>query len=226
MSYGVFQEFLSSNWTLQGNRELTGVIGTTFNGVMYLSMPCLFAIFTKRWAGRRQTAAFCGVVLTCISFLLSSCSTHVWHLIATQGVLAALGCALLYSPTTLSLGEWYRVVLSCKNVVGSTCPFIFRALLDHYDFRMSMRIWTALVGITSILAIFSIPTPPSTLSSGTNPRARKIPWHFLCHAMPRPPSTLAYPSLASWPIEYNISRILTFFRFHDSTLSLLTMLLR
>ena len=190
MSYGVFQEFFSSNWTLQGNRELTGVIGTTFNGVMYLSMPFLFALFTKRWAGRRQTAAFCGVVLTCLSFLLSSFSTHVWHLIATQGVLAAFGCALLYSPTTLSLGEWYSnshravaygVVLSSKNVVGSTCPFIFRALLDQYDFRTSIRIWTALAGVTSILAIFSIPTPPSTLSSGTNPRARKIPWHFLKH---------------------------------------------
>lgn len=107
MSYGVFQEYYFGNWTLQGSREVTGIIGTTSNGVMYLSMPFLFALFTRRCAHRRQTAALCGAALTSISFLLSSFSTHVWHLVATQGVIAALGCALIYSPTTLSLGEWF-----------------------------------------------------------------------------------------------------------------------
>jgi MFS family permease len=189
MSYGVFQEYYSSNWTLKGNHEVTGIVGTTSNGVMYLSMPFLFALFTKRWACYRQTAAMCGAALSCISFLLSSFSTQVWHLVATQGVMAALGCALIYSPTTLSLGEWFRVsnravaygvVFSCKNIVGSVCPFLFRGLLDHYDFRMALRIWTAIAGGTSILAIFLIPTHPSSLSA-TSHRARKIPWSFLKH---------------------------------------------
>lgn len=189
MSYGVFQEYYSSNWTLQGNKQATGVIGTTSNGVMYMSMPFLFALFTKRWAHYRQTAALCGAIITCLSFLLSSYSTDVWHLIATQGVLASLGCALIYSPTTLSLGEWfttsnravaYGVVFSCKNVVGSVCPFLIRALLDRYSFRVALRIWMAITAGTSILGIFLVPAHPSSLSSGTH-RARKIPWQFLRH---------------------------------------------
>ncbi|MCJ1269319.1 hypothetical protein MMC22_009210 [Lobaria immixta] len=189
MSYGVFQEYYSGNWTLQGSREVTGIIGTTSNGVMYLSMPFLFALFTRRWARRRQTAALCGAALTCISFLLSSFSTHVWHLVATQGVMAALGCALIYSPTTLSLGEWfttgnravaYGVVLSCKNIVGSACPFLLRALLDHYGFRIALRVWTAIAAGTGILAIFLIPIHPSSVSSSSH-RTRKIPWQFLKH---------------------------------------------
>ena len=189
MSYGVFQEYYSASWTLQGSQATTGIIGTTFNGVMYLSMPFLFALFTKRWARKRQQAALCGAALTCISFLLSSFSTHVWHLVATQGVLAALGGALFYSPTTLSLGEWfntgnravaYGVVLSCKNIVGSACPFLFRALLDHYGFRVALRAWVALVAGTSVLAIFLIPTHPSTVFSSAQ-RTRKIPWKFLRH---------------------------------------------
>lgn len=122
MSYGVFQEYYSGNWTLQGSREITGIIGTTSNGVMYLSMPFLFALFTRRWARRRQTAALCGAALTCISFLLSSFSTHVWHLVVTQGVMAALGCALIYSPTTLSLGEWFKYQQSSCGVWD--CPFL------------------------------------------------------------------------------------------------------
>jgi MFS family permease len=189
MSYGVFQEYFSENWTLKGNRDITGIIGTTSNGVMYLSMPFLFALLTKRWARFRQTAAFCGAILTSVSFLLSSYSTAVWHLVATQGVMAALGCALIYSPTTLSLGEWfntgnravaYGIVLSCKNLVGTVCPFIFRALLDRYDFRMALRIWTALAAGISVLAIFLVPTHPSSISASIR-RRRKIPWEFLKH---------------------------------------------
>ena len=189
MTYGVLQEYYSSHWTLQGNREVTGIIGTTSNGVMYLSMPFLFALFTKRWARWRRTAALCGAGLTCISFLLSSFSTQVWHLVATQGVMAAFGCALMYSPSTLSLGEWYNdshravaygVVLSCKNIVGSACPFLLRVLLDRYGFRITLRIWTAIVGGSSTCAIFLIPTHPSSVSLGTY-RSRKIPWDFLKH---------------------------------------------
>ena len=63
MSYGVFQEYYYENWTLQGSRAQTGIIGTTQNGVMYLSMPFLFALFTKRWARWRQIAALCGAVV-------------------------------------------------------------------------------------------------------------------------------------------------------------------
>ncbi|CZR66521.1 related to monocarboxylate transporter 2 [Phialocephala subalpina] len=189
MSYGVFQEYYSSNWTLQGSQSTTGIIGTTSNGVMYLSMPFLFALFTKRWARWRQTAALCGAVLACLSFLLSSFSTQVWHLVATQGVMSAFGCALIYSPTTLSLGEWfntsnralaYGVIFSCKNIVGSTCPFLFRGLINQYGFRMALRIFTAIVAGTSVLGVFLVPAHPSSVSPNSH-RSRKVPWNFLKH---------------------------------------------
>lgn len=193
MSYGVLQEYYFDHWTLKGGRQLTGIIGTTSNGVMYLSMPLLFALFTKRGARYRQTAAICGALIACASFILSSRSQHVWHLIATQGVLAALGCALIYSPLTLSLGEWfntenricnrsvaYGICLSTKNIVGSVCPFIFRGLLDRHGFRNALIIWAAIMIGTAILSIFMIQTPQSSLLSST-PRGRKIPWQFLKH---------------------------------------------
>lgn len=189
MSYGVFQQYYFDSWTLEGDRNSTGFIGTTANGVMYLSMPFLFALFTRRWAHRRQLAALCGTVLACASFFLSSYSTTVGHLVATQGITSALGCALVYSPLTLSLGEWftdsnralaYGIVLSCKNIVGTSCPFLLRALIDAYGFLTTLRAWSAIVGVTSILAIGMIPTPPSKLTVHEI-RARKIPWDFLRH---------------------------------------------
>lgn len=193
MSYGVLQEYYFDHWTLQGGRELTGIIGTTSNGVMYLSMPFLFALFTRRWAHHRQTAAICGALLACASFMLSSVSKHVWHLIATQGVLAALGCALIFSPTTLSLGEWFNtenrlcnravafgICLSSKNIVGSVCPFIFRGLLDKYGFRTTLVVWGALMMGLATITIFMIHTPRSSLTTSPS-RGRRIPWDFLKH---------------------------------------------
>ncbi|GAW19995.1 hypothetical protein ANO14919_094890 [Xylariales sp. No.14919] len=203
MSYGVFQEYYMNHWTLGGSRDVTGIIGTTSSGVLYLSMPFLFAAFTRRWARQRQTAAVAGAVLASVGFVLSSFSTHVWHLVATQGVLSAMGCALVYSPTTLSLGEWfsatttpvgtknhravaYGVTLSCKNVVGSVMPFLARALLENYGFRTAMRIWAAVALGTSLLSIALVPTHPiilssSSVESGEARRRRDIPWHFLRH---------------------------------------------
>ncbi|RDW82295.1 hypothetical protein BP6252_03407 [Coleophoma cylindrospora] len=189
MTYGVFQEHYYANWTFHGSRDVTGIIGTTSNGIIYLSMPFFFALFTRRWARRRQAAALCGVAITCISFVLSSLSTDLWQLVATQGVMAALGCALIYSPTTLSLGEYfatrnravaYGVILSCKNIVGSACPFLLRILLDRYGLGVTLRIWSAVVAGTSIPAIFLIPTHPSSMSPDAY-RTRKIPWGFLRH---------------------------------------------
>ncbi|KAI0433646.1 major facilitator superfamily domain-containing protein [Xylaria sp. FL1042] len=207
MSYGVFQEYYINHWTLAGSSDVTGIIGTTSNGVLYLSIPFLSAVFTRRWAAHRQTAAAAGAALAALSFVLSSFSSHVWHLVATQGVLAALGCALVYSPTTLSLGEWfsagvtngggsgngmknhravaYGVTLSCKNVVGSFMPFLARALLEHYGFRVALRIWAAVALGTSVLSIILIPTHPTILTSPSGEeeahRRRNIPWHFLRH---------------------------------------------
>lgn len=193
MSYGVFQEFYTSDWTFEGSQSSTGIIGTTSNGVMYLSMPLLFALFTKKYARWRRAAAICGAILASLSFLLSSFSTAAWHLVATQAVLTALGCALMYSPTTLSLGEWYStgnralaygVTLSCKNIVGSACPFLIRILLDQHGFRTTMRIWAGITLVTGLASILLIPTKPAVLlvtESTENDRSRKIPWSFLKH---------------------------------------------
>lgn len=189
MSYGIFQEYYSENRVFKGDHSITGVIGTTANGVLYLSMPVLFALFTRHWARWRQHAALCGTAIACLSFFLSSYSTTVWHLLATQGILSALGCALIYSPITLSLGEWYTtsnralaygIVLSCKNIVGTSCPFLIRGLLDAYGHKTTLRAWSALVGGLSLTAILMIPTHPSKLSIHQS-RARKIPWSFLRH---------------------------------------------
>ncbi|PSK33477.1 hypothetical protein B9Z65_7364 [Elsinoe australis] len=192
MTYGIFQEYYQSSWTFHGSKNVAGVIGTTSNGVMYLSMPFLFAALSQRWARFRRTAAIAGVVVACLSFLLSSFGTQVWQLVATQGVFSALGCALIYSPTTLSLSENYSttnrafalgIVLSSKNIVGTTCPFLLHYLLSHLGITITLRIWTGVTLLTSLPVLFMPMHAPhldlASISHGYRPR--KIPWSFLRH---------------------------------------------
>lgn len=191
MSYGIFQEYYSNSWPLSGTSGGTGVIGTTSNGVIYLSMPFLFAALSSRHARVRYTVAIAGVVLTALSYLLSAYSRNVWQIILTQGVLAAFGSALLYSPTTLYLGETfttshravaYGVVLSSKNVVGSTCPFLLQTLLDRYGLRTTMQIWSGIVAFSSLLSLFLFLFPLSYHSANNaSHRPRRTAWAFLHH---------------------------------------------
>ncbi|KAK1092748.1 hypothetical protein LTR48_003729 [Friedmanniomyces endolithicus] len=187
MTFGIWQDFYIQQQVLRGAGSATGVIGTTMNGVMYLSMPFLAtALGRDHWAPWRRTVAIVGTVLASASFLLSSWSTEVWHLILLQGVLAAFGNAMLYTPTTLWLDEWFRdgnrataygVQFSIKNVVGTACPFLMFALLQNLGFGNALRIWAGMVLIIGLGGIALVPLPPES----TRRRQQKIPWSFLKH---------------------------------------------
>lgn len=192
MSYGVLQDYFTKRWPLHGSSSGSGVIGTTFNGVIYLSMPFLFALFSRPQRARfRRVVAVCGMLCCCVGFLLSSFGSHLWHVIAAQGILAALGSALMYSPMTLSLGECfsggnravaYGIVFSSKNIVGSTCPFLLQVLLDRYGYKLAMQIWTGIVAVSSLGAILLTPVPVNNDPPSDNHRPRRGAWQFLKHS--------------------------------------------
>lgn len=189
MTFGIFQDAYARQLPLSGPSSATGTIGTTTNGVMYLSLPLLStALDSGRWAAYRRTVAFVGLVLSAGAFLLSSWASQVWHLILLQGVVAALGGAMLFSPTTLFLNEWFRdgnrataygVSLASKNVVGTGCPFLMYVLLERLGFRGTLRVWAGIVLATGLLGLVVI--PKSTTPSAPATRARRAPWSFLKH---------------------------------------------
>lgn len=48
-----------------------------------------------------------GLIVVVSALIASSFSTHLWHLILTQGVLYAIGGSLLYSPAAIYLDQWF-----------------------------------------------------------------------------------------------------------------------
>jgi len=187
MTFGIFQDAYTRDLPLSGPKSSTGIIGTTTNGVMYLSMPILSTLLDSgRWAPYRRVVALAGLVLSSAAFLVSSWATAVWHLVVLQGVVAALGGAMLFSPTTLWLDEWFKggnrataygVSLASKNIVGTACPFLMFGLLEKLGFRGTIRVWAGIVFATAVLGIFMIPNATTPVTT----RPRKIPWTFLRH---------------------------------------------
>lgn len=189
MSYGVLQEQYVTHFQLRDSSRLAGVIGTTLNGALYVSLPFLSTLFSSRLRRWRRTAAMVGLLISSTSLAISASSTAVWHLIVTQGVLCGLGSALAYSPTTLYLDEWfirrksyaYSVLLATKNIVGTGTPLLTPALISRVGLPNTLRIWGAITLISGVLAIPLLHprTEPSTNSRPHTPR--RTPWKFLTH---------------------------------------------
>jgi predicted MFS family arabinose efflux permease len=187
ITFGIWQDAYQQQQVIKGPKSVTGIIGTTTNGVMYLSMPFLStAIQHGRSAERRRAVALAGTCLACVSFFISSWSSEVWHFVALQGLLAALGNAMLYVPTTLWLDEWFRdsnrataygIQFSIKNAIGTSCPFLMQAMLEHLDFRTALRVWSGIAILTSLVGLAIIPNPL--------PEARRrqqcVAWSILKH---------------------------------------------
>ncbi|KAK5111998.1 hypothetical protein LTR62_004532 [Meristemomyces frigidus] len=184
MTFGIFQSAYDGQHKLGGS---TGVIGTTTNGVMYLSMPVLSTLLEKEnWAPWQRTIAIIGAALSAVSFLASSWCTDVGQYILLQGVLAALGNAMMYTPTTLWLDAWFRggnrataysVAFSIKNIVGTGTPFLMFAMLQSLGISQTLRIWAAAVFVLGLAGVALMPVPPAAASR----RHRSIPWSFLRH---------------------------------------------
>lgn len=166
-------------------------------------MPIIFGLFTKKYARYRRTAAIGGVFIATGSFVGSSFSRTAWQLVASQGIVAALGCALIYSCTTLSLGEWfstknpicnrtvaYGITLSVKNIVGTACPFMMQGLIDSYGFRTTLWAWGIILFGTGIISVAMIPTPLNAHS----PASSSEPSVSLSYSFLRHPTFYVYGS--------------------------------
>jgi MFS family permease len=118
---------------------------------MYLISPFTFTILT-RWPRLRRWFGPLGLALTAVGFLSSSFATSVWQLIVTQGVICALGCGLLFTPTTLYLDEWfvkrkglaYGVMWAGKSAAGVGVPFAMETSLQRFGPARTLQAWTVL----------------------------------------------------------------------------------
>ncbi|KAI9735761.1 MAG: hypothetical protein M1818_006370 [Claussenomyces sp. TS43310] len=188
LAFGIFQEYYTTRSGIEGSAGAFASIGTSLTGIMYLMMPLTFTLLT-RYPRLRPYCGPVGLVIAVGSLILSSFATKVWQLIASQGVLCAIGSGLLFSPTTLYLDEWfiakkgmaYGTMWAGKSVAGVVMPFVMNALLDSYGPRTTLQAWAVtLLIITAPLLFFLKPRVPVNKSAASE--RRKISFEFLKHS--------------------------------------------
>jgi MFS family permease len=147
---------------------------------MYLAPPLVIGVL-RLFPHLGPWATITGLLIMCLALGLSSLSTTVPHLIATQGVFYAVGGAIAYCPCILYLDEWfvnrkglaYGTMWSGTGLAGVILPLLLQRLLSTTGFRTTLRIWTAILFVmTAPLAYFVRPRLP--LASATHAR----PWNF------------------------------------------------
>ncbi|KAL3422235.1 hypothetical protein PVAG01_06391 [Phlyctema vagabunda] len=186
-AFGVFQEYYTTH-EFEGQAGAVATIGTTLLGIMYLMMPITFTVLS-RYPQLRPYCGPLGMVLTVGSLILSAYATKIWQLIASQGVLCAIGSGLLFSPTTLYLDEWfvsrkgmaYGTMWAGKSAGGVIFPFLMSSLLNRFGPRVTLQAWAATLAIiTTPLLFFLKPRIPVQPSSNRSPRP--LSWSFLKHS--------------------------------------------
>ncbi|KAL2282895.1 hypothetical protein FJTKL_10270 [Diaporthe vaccinii] len=175
-SFGIFQKYYSSHEPFKGSGNIA-IIGTCTSGIMYLSgLPAL--VLNRMYPRLGRWSPMVGLLIMCLSLALSSFATTVTQLIATQGVLYAVGGSIGYLPCILYMDEWfvrrkglaYGIMWSGTGLAGVILPLLLEYLLSAYGHQTTLCVWAcALFALTAPLAYFIKPRlPPSPV---THPRS-------------------------------------------------------
>ncbi|KAH6649955.1 major facilitator superfamily domain-containing protein [Chaetomium tenue] len=124
-SYAVFLAYYLRSGTIAGASPL----GFAFVGGLSISISLLVSPLATWSIGRFGTATSLriGVVLEAISFIGASFSTHIWHLLLSQGVCFGLGLGFCFTSTVGVVPQWFTKRRSFANSVA-TCGSGFGGL--------------------------------------------------------------------------------------------------
>jgi MFS family permease len=106
---------------------------------------------------------FSGLFLIIFGQFMTSLCTEYWQVLLAQGVCIGLGCALVFSPSTAVLSQYFsrRIALatgvgsSGSPVAGTVLPIAFNQLVDKVGFGWATRIIAfILLGVAIVPLVF------------------------------------------------------------------------
>jgi len=117
-------------------------------GLMYLAAPIVYCALRK-FPSYRKLCTITGFIIAMASLIGASFANSVPGLLATQGVLYAIGGSLHYFPAYLYLDEWfvrrrglaYGVFIAGAGAAGVAIPLTMGWILHNWGFRTALRVW-------------------------------------------------------------------------------------
>ncbi|EIN12813.1 MFS general substrate transporter [Punctularia strigosozonata HHB-11173 SS5] len=182
-AYGIFLVSYTEDPRFRDQKHassLLPLIGTLSSGIIYCSGPIINPGMA-RYPQHRRSALWTGLVFCWASLFGASYATRVVTLVALQGVLYAIGGALLYAPCISYLSEWFvnrrglanGIIFAGTALGGLILPLIIPPLLRQFGIATSLRILSiAIVIVLTPLLPFIKPRLPENRVRG--PAARSI----------------------------------------------------
>ncbi|KAK4188347.1 major facilitator superfamily domain-containing protein [Podospora australis] len=154
-SYAVFLAYYLRSGTIEGSSPLA----FAFVGGLSISISLLISPLVTWCIGRFGTAFSLrvGVVLEAISFIGASFSTHIWHLLLSQGVCFGLGLGFAFTSTVGIVPQWFTKRRSFANAVatsgsgfgGLTYALATNAMITNLGLAWAFRILAILAFVVN-----------------------------------------------------------------------------
>lgn len=141
-------------------------------------MAPLTAVAVQRWPQYRRLASCCGLALMVSGLVAASFCNSVNGLIATQGVMYAVGGLVAYFPAMSLITEWFvqrrglvfGIMWAGTGISGTVLPFLLQWMLNSYGYRTTLRAWAITLAILASCCIYFIkPRLPVTSASSFRP---------------------------------------------------------
>lgn len=153
-------------------------------GIMYMTAPIAYVVLRNN-CGWRKTTCVLGFIVMIISLIAASFANTVPQLIATQGVLYAVGGSLHYFPAYLYIDEWfvqrrglaYGLFIAGAGASGVGVPLLMEWILHFWGFRIAFRVWALICVLITTPALFCLKPYPSSIHQDKG--QRKLDWKFL-----------------------------------------------
>ncbi|KAH8886183.1 MFS general substrate transporter [Thozetella sp. PMI_491] len=167
-AYGVFQEYYARQEQFSDDKNQLASIGTTATGMMYITAPIVYGV-VRTYPRHRRAISLTGFVLMVASLIGASFANTVPQLLATQGVLYALGGSLHYFPAYLYLDEWfvkrrgfaYGIFIAGGGASGIVVPLLMEWILHTWGFRTALRVWVVICVVITTPAMMVLKSHPS-----------------------------------------------------------------
>jgi MFS family permease len=160
-------------------------------GLMYLLSPLTLGLL-RLYAQWARYIPIVGLLIMCLALVASSFCTTVGGMIATQGIMYAIGGSIAYCPCMLYIDEWfvarkglaYGIMWAGNGLAGVVLPLLLQSLLGSLGHQTTLRLWSGVLFVITVpLAWFIKPRVPVHGTSKARPWDLRF-WGlkaFLCY---------------------------------------------
>ncbi|PVG01317.1 MFS general substrate transporter [Serendipita vermifera] len=198
-SFGVFLDayLRDSTYSTQPHAfSLLPLIGTLTTGIIYCSGKPFTYPLIYRYPKLKRLSLWIGAVICWASLFGASYTTKVTHLVLCQGVLYAIGGAMLYNPCLSYMSEWFVARRGLANGVinagtatgGLVLPLVLPSIIEKHGISKTLRM-LAIVFSAMLLPLLpfmrgrlppsKVTVPPTRSGEGSKTWMKHRNFHFL-----------------------------------------------